>query len=67
MKNYTNATNERVPVYADSSMQQVIGTLYKGSSCLCVGEQKGMAIVLYKINRLGDYKVGFVDAQGVQM
>lgn len=62
---YTNSTAERLPVYADSSMQQVIGALYKGSTCQCIGEQKGMAIILYKINKLGDYKVGFAEAQGI--
>ena len=63
---YTNSTAEKLPVYADSSMRQVIGSLYKGSTCQYLGEQKGMAIILYRINMLGDYKVGFAEAQGVQ-
>jgi len=63
---YTNFMADRLPVYADSAMQQVIGTLYKGSTCECIGEQQGKAIILYKISRLGDYKVGFADAQGIQ-
>ena len=63
---YTNSTAERLPVYADSSMLQVIGSLYEGSCCQCIGEQKGLAIILYKINRMGDYKVGFAEFQGVR-
>ncbi|MCL2106828.1 MAG: hypothetical protein FWH26_07230 [Oscillospiraceae bacterium] len=63
---YTNSTAGRLPVYADSSKRQLVGSLYKGSTCQCIGEQKGMVIILYKINMLGDYKVGFAEARGVK-
>ncbi|MDR2686583.1 MAG: hypothetical protein LBB75_02435, partial [Oscillospiraceae bacterium] len=41
-----------------------IGKLFARSSCLCIGEQDGLAIVLYKV-KVGipeAFKVGFVDA-----
>ena len=66
MKAYINPTEGHMPIYADSSMQKRIGTLYKGSTCQCIAEHSEMAIILYKINNTGDYKVGFANARGIQ-
>ena len=66
MKAYTNPVEGTLPVYADSGMTHKIGTLFKGSTCQCIGEHNDMAIVLYKISELGNFKVGFADPAGIQ-
>ena len=67
-KVYQNTEPGPIPVYADSSKSQQIGRLFARSSCLCIGEQEGLAIVLYKtnVNVPNTFKVGFVDAAGMQ-
>lgn len=66
-KIYQNAASSAIPVYADSAKSQVVGKLFAGSSCLCIGEQDGLAIILYKINTSLPVisKVGFADAAGI--
>jgi len=67
-KTYQNAAPGAIPVYADSAKSQQIGKLFAGSSCLCIDEQDGLAIILYKVSTAGSgiTKVGFADAAGVQ-
>ena len=65
-KAYKNPTNTSLPVFADSKGEQKIGELFGNSTCLCVGEQDGMALVLYKAKAAGALKVGFADRKGVQ-
>jgi len=61
---YQNSASSAMPVYADSRKLQQIGKLYAGSSCLCIGEQDDLAIILYKVSVGGPgvFKVGFADA-----
>ena len=66
MKTYVNPMEGNLPVYADSSMTHKIGTLYKGRTCQCLGEHNNMAVILYKINEAGAFKVGFADPRGIQ-
>jgi len=66
MMNYTNPMEGIMSVYADSAMQKKIGTLYKGSTCKCIAKHEDTAIILFKINTLGEYKVGFADPRGIQ-
>jgi len=55
-----------MPVYADTAMSQQIGRLFAGSSCTCIGEADGLAIVLYRIRTAPDsFKVGFADPAGI--
>jgi len=64
---YSNKTAGSIPVYADTAQSHRIGKLFAGSSCLCIGEEDGLAIILYKV-RTGVpeiFKVGFADAAGV--
>ena len=65
---YQNSASSAIPVYADSRQSQQIGRLFAGSSCQCIGEQDGLAIILYKVSvgGPGAFKVGFADAAGVQ-
>jgi len=64
---YSNKSTGSIPVYADSAQAQRIGKLFAGSTCLCIGEEDGQAIILYKV-RTGVpevFKVGFADAAWV--
>jgi len=61
-KNYQYSTSSATPVYADSAKLQGIGKLFAGSSCRCVGRQDDLAIILYRINASGIFKVGFAEA-----
>jgi len=65
-KMYSNSTSGAIPVYADSAKTQKIGKLFAGSSCRCIGEEAGLAIVLYMISAGAPMisKVGFVDMVG---
>ena len=65
---YMNPTSSAMPVYADSAKAQQIGKLFAGSSCPCIGEKNGLAIVLFKVCTAGAgvFKVGFADAVEVQ-
>lgn len=65
-KEYKSDKGSATPVYADSSKKQKVGEIFPGSTCQCIGEQEGLAIVLYKISGTGTLKVGFADATGVQ-
>jgi len=67
-KIYQNAASNAIPVYADSAKSQKVGKLFAGSSCLCIDEQDGLAIILYKTSTSGNgvCKVGFADAAGIQ-
>ena len=67
-KMYSNVTSGAIPVYADSAKSQRIGKLFAGSTCLCIGEENGLAIILYKVRRgIPEVsKVGFADAAGVR-
>jgi len=67
-KIFQNSAFSAIPVYADSAQSQQIGKLFARSSCLCIGERDGLAIVLYKVKKgMPDaFKVGFVDAAGMQ-
>lgn len=64
---YSNATSSPIPVYADSAQSQKIGRLFAGSSCLCIGEEDGLAIILYRVSTgvPATTKVGFADAAGI--
>lgn len=66
-KVYSNTTTSAIPVYADSAQSMKIGRLFAGSSCLCIGEDNGLAIILYKVNANvpTTTKVGFADAAGI--
>jgi len=66
-KQYANSTSGAIPVFADSAQSQKIGRLFSGSSCVCIGEEEGLAIILYKISTAGSgiFKVGFADAAGI--
>ena len=66
-KIYQNPASGEIPVFADSTQAHRIGKLYAGSSCVCIGEEGGLAIVLYKIGVGADgaTKVGFADAAGI--
>ena len=64
-KMYCNSTSNEIPVYADSAQSLRIGKLYAGSSCQCIGEEEGLAIILYRISA-GVTKVGFADPAGVR-
>jgi len=61
---YSNATHAAIPVYADSAQSHKIGRLFAGSSCRCIGEEDGLAIIMYKVKTGVPEvsKVGFVDA-----
>ena len=67
-KVYANTTSGAIPVYADSARSQRIGRLFAGSSCQCIGEEDGLAIILYKVSTGIPVvtKVGFADAAGVR-
>jgi len=67
-KMYSNMTPSAIPVYADSAKSQKIGKLFAGSSCQCIGEKDGLAIVLYKVSAGAPAisKVGFADAEGIR-
>jgi len=67
-KIYQNPESNAIPVFADSAQSQKIGKLYAGSSCVCIDEHDGLAIVLYKVGTVGAgvCKVGFADAKGIQ-
>jgi len=60
---YSNSTPSAIPVYADSAKSQRIGKLFAGSSCQYIGEENGLAIILYKISAGMPmiFKVGFAD------
>jgi len=66
-KLYSNSTSGAIPVYADSAKTQKIGKLFAGSSCRYIGEENGLAIILYKVSTgvPAVSKVGFADAAGV--
>jgi len=66
MMNYANPMEGLLSVYADSGMKKKIGTLYKGSTCKCIARHEDLAIILYKVSMLGEYKVGFADPRGIQ-
>ena len=61
---YQDPASRSMPVYADTTMSQQIGRLFAGSSCDCIGEKDGLAIILYKISNAPSFKVGFADAAG---
>ena len=65
---YSNSTPSAIPVYADSAQTHKIGKLFAGSSCQCIGEENGLAIILYKISAGIPVisKVGFADFAGVR-
>lgn len=51
-------------VYADTAKRELIGSLDKNESCVCLGIVDGMYLVLYKINGSSNCKVGFVSYDG---
>jgi len=59
LKTYKNTSGRELTIYADSKLTSPVGALYSGSSCHCIGEADGCAIVLYKVASAGAYKVGF--------
>ena len=59
---YQYSAPSTVPVYADTAKSQRVGKLFAGSSCRCVGKQDDLAIILYRINMSGIFKVGFAEA-----
>lgn len=61
MKAYKNTSGKALKIYADSKLTTEIGTLFAGSTCACIGEIDGRAIVRYKVNAAGAHKVGFTD------
>jgi hypothetical protein len=65
-KTYKAPAGAATPVYADNKKTTKIGEIFAGSTCQCLGEQDDAAIVLYKVNATGVYKVGFADPKGVQ-
>lgn len=62
-KLYKNgSTIERV--YSDTAKKNLIGSLDKNESCMCLGIVDGMYLVLYKINGSSNCKIGFVSYNG---
>lgn len=61
MKSFKNTSGKTLNVYADSKLREKIGSLFAGSSCVCIGEIDGKAILRYKVTATGAYKVGFTD------
>lgn len=51
-------------VYSDTAKKNLIGSLDKNESCMCLGIVDGMYLVLYKINGSSNCKVGFVSYNG---
>ena len=67
MKKFKNTSGKTLKIYADSKLTTEIGTLFAGSSCVCIGEIDNRAIIRYKVNATGAHKVGFTDyVKGVQ-
>ena len=67
MKVFKNTSGKTINVYADSTLKKKIGTLFAGSSCYCIGEISGKAILLYSVSGTSTKKVGFTDfVKGVQ-
>jgi len=68
-KMYSNPNTSAIPVYADSAQSQKIGRLFAGSSCQCIGEENGLAIILYKVSIGAPVitKVGFADPAGLRI
>ena len=61
MFTYKNKTGKILPVYADTNLSSKIGTLNVGSTCKSFGQWEGRAVLLYKVNSTGAYKIGFTD------
>ena len=68
MEKMYNPTSGAIPVYADSAQTLRIGRLFAGSSCQCIGEENGLAIILYKVSigSPANIKVGFADPAGLR-
>jgi len=65
-KIYQSPASGETPVYADTAMSKQIGKLFAGSSCVCIGEEDDLAIVMFKIaTNPCVYKVGFANAAGI--
>ena len=61
MFTYKNKTGKILPVYADTNLSSKIGTLNKDATCKSFGQWEGRAVLLYKVNSTGAYKIGFTD------
>ena len=61
MFTYKNGTGKSLPVYADTLLKSQIGTLNKDATCHSFGLWEGRAVLLYKVNSTGAYKIGFTD------
>lgn len=60
-KNFKNTSGENLDVYCDTGLKAKIGTIYKNSTCKCLGIVDGKALLKYKVTATGAYKVGFTD------
>ncbi len=56
---FTNTGGKDLPVYADTSLRQRIGTLPAGGKCHTLGEVEGKTLLLYRVTGTTDYKTGF--------
>lgn len=66
-KTFTNTSGKTLNLYADSRLQTKTGSLFPGSTCSCIGEVDGKAILRYQVAATDAYKVGFTDyIKGVQ-
>jgi cell wall-associated NlpC family hydrolase len=56
---FTNTSGGDLPVYADTSLRQRIGTLPAGNRCNTLGVVNGMPLLLYRVSGTTEYKSGF--------
>ncbi|MBQ3151488.1 MAG: CHAP domain-containing protein [Clostridia bacterium] len=61
MQTYKNKTGKALAVYADTLLRTQIGTLNKDATCRSFGLWDETAVLLYKVNSTGAYKIGFTD------
>jgi len=67
MKEFKNTSGKELAIYADSALKDKVGTLFAGSSCNCIGQIDGKAILLYSVSGTSVKKVGFTNyIKGVQ-
>jgi len=67
MKEFKNTSGKELAIYADSALKDKVGTLFAGSSCSCIGQVDGKAILLYSVSGSTVKKVGFTNyVKGVQ-
>jgi hypothetical protein len=66
-RTFKNTSGKTLNIYADSTLKTKTGSLFAGSSCVCIDEIDGVAVVRYMATATNAYKVGFTDyIKGVQ-